>query len=120
LGYAPGWSGLGQDLPKGVFEQWVRWVMSPRYLFDDATLGGLKNFPHYKGALRALCLSDDPWATRPAVELLCSGFTAIQPEILTVTPADAGATKIGHLGFFRSEHRDTLWRGGAEWIQAGE
>ena len=23
LGYAPGWSGLGEDLPKGVFEQWV-------------------------------------------------------------------------------------------------
>ena len=35
LGYAPGWSGLGEDLPKGVFEQWTGWVMSPRYLFDD-------------------------------------------------------------------------------------
>ena len=23
LGYAPGWGGLGEDLPKGVFEQWV-------------------------------------------------------------------------------------------------
>jgi predicted alpha/beta hydrolase len=65
--------------------------MSPRYLFDDATLGGLQNFPKYKGAMRALCFSDDPWATRPAVELLCSGFTSIKPEILTVTPADAGA-----------------------------
>src|SRR6202165_3713298 len=35
LGYAPAWSGLGQDLPKGVFEEWVSWVMSKRYLFDD-------------------------------------------------------------------------------------
>jgi predicted alpha/beta hydrolase len=120
LGYAPGWSGLGQDLPKGVFEQWVRWVMSPGYLFDDATLGGLKNFPHYKGAMRALGFSDDPWTTTPAVELLCSGFTSIQPEILAVTPADAGAAKIGHLGLFRGEYRDTLWRGAAEWIQAGD
>jgi predicted alpha/beta hydrolase len=71
-----------------------------------------------KGALRSLCLSDDPWATRPAVELLCSGFTSTKPEILTITPADAGATAIGHLGFFRSEHRDTLWRGAAEWLEA--
>jgi predicted alpha/beta hydrolase len=118
LGYAPAWSGLGEDLPKGVFEQWMRWVMSPRYLFDDATLAGLKNFPQYKGAIRALCFSDDPWATRPAVELLCSGFTSIKPEILTVTPADVAAKKIGHLGFFRGEHRDTLWRGAAEWLQA--
>ena len=56
--------------------------------------------------------------TRPAVELLCSGFTSIKPEIITVTPADTGASAIGHMGFFRPEHRDTLWRGAAEWIQA--
>ena len=120
LGYAPGWSGLGQDLPRGVFEQWVGWVMNERYLFGDTNLGALQNFPKYQGAMRALCFSDDPWATRPAVELLCSGFTAAMPEILTVTPADAGVSKIGHLGFFRPEHRDTLWRGAAEWLEATE
>ncbi len=120
LGYAPAWSGLGEDLPKGVFQQWVKWVMHERYLFDDPDLRTLSNFTKYKGALRALCLSDDPWATRPAVELLCSGFSSARPEILTVTPADASATAIGHLGFFRPEHRDTLWRGAAEWMEAAE
>jgi predicted alpha/beta hydrolase len=118
LGYAPGWSGVGMDLPRGVFEQWTKWVMSPRYLFDDASLTALPNFANYKGAMRALCMSDDPWATRPAVELLCSGFTSIKPEILSIAPADADTTKIGHLGFFRPEHRDTLWRGTAEWLEA--
>ncbi len=120
LGYAPGWSGIGEDLPKGVFEQWVRWVMSERYLFDDPDLKALSNFAKYRGALRSLCLSDDPWATQPAVELLCSGFTSTNPEILTVTPADAGAAAIGHLGFFRPEHRDTLWRGATEWMETAE
>lgn len=118
LGYAPGWSGLGEDLPKGVFEQWVKWVMSKRYLFDDPDLESLSNFAKYQGALRSLCLSDDPWATRPAVALLCSGFTSTTPDILTITPADVGVTAIGHLGFFRPEHRDTLWRGAAEWMEA--
>ena len=118
MGYTPRWSGLGMDLPKGVFLQWAGWVMSERYMFDDPSLKALENFPHYKGALRALCISDDPWATRPAVELLCSGFTSIEPDILTITPADAGAAKMGHFGFFKPEHRDTLWRGAAEWIQA--
>jgi predicted alpha/beta hydrolase len=120
LGYAPGWSGLGEDLPKGVFEEWVSWVMSKRYLFDDPALGGLKNFQQFNGAMRALCFSDDPWATRPAVELLCAGYVSARPEILTITPADIGANKIGHFGFFRPEHRDTLWRGAAEWIEAAE
>ena len=117
LGYAPGWAGLGEDLPKGVFLQWVKWVMSPRYLFDDATLAGLKNFPNYKGALRALCFTDDPWATPPAVELLCSGYSGTHAEIVSVSPADIGVAQIGHFGFFRPAHRDTLWRAAAEWLE---
>jgi predicted alpha/beta hydrolase len=120
LGYAPGWSGIGEDLPRGVFQQWVGWVMSRRYLFDDTNLKALQNFPQFRGAMRALCFADDPWATPAAVELLCSGFIAIEPEILTIAPADIGAKRIGHFGFFRPEHRDTLWRGAAEWIQAAE
>ena len=116
LGYAPGWAGVGEDLPKGVFLQWAEWVSSPRYLFDSR-LPALENFARFKGELRALCFSDDPWATRPAVELLASGFSAIKPEVLTVKPPEVGARAIGHFGFFRPDHRDTLWRGVAEWIQ---
>ena len=120
LGYAPGWSGLGEDLPKGVFLQWAGWVNSPRYFLDDATLDERSNFGKYKGAMRAICLADDPWATPPAVELLCSAFASIKPEILTVSPSDVGAARLGHFGFFRAEHRDTLWRGAAEWLEAEE
>src|ERR1700732_1749940 len=52
LGYAPGWSGLGLDLPKAVFLEWAGWVMSKRYLFDDPKLKALENFPGYRGAVR--------------------------------------------------------------------
>jgi predicted alpha/beta hydrolase len=117
LGYMPGPAGLGEDLPKGVFLQWVNWVMRERYMFDDKSLVALANFPFYRGPLRSLYFSDDPWATRPAVELLCSGFQSTQPQIISITPAGAGAAEIGHFGFFRPEHRDTLWRGAAEWLE---
>jgi predicted alpha/beta hydrolase len=117
MGYAPGKIGLGHDLPKGVFLEWADWVTSDRYFFDDGKLRALANFPRYRGELRALSITDDPWATRAAVDMLCAGFTSIRPEIDSIRPSDAGATKIGHFGFFRPEHRDTLWRGAAEWIQ---
>jgi predicted alpha/beta hydrolase len=117
FGYAPGWTGIGEDLPKDAFLQWARWVNSPRYLFDDPTVTGLANFPKYKGAMRAICMTDDPWATRPAVERLCAAYSSITPEILSVSPRELGVPRIGHLGFFRSEHRDTLWRGAAEWLE---
>jgi len=116
LGHMPGWTGLSEDVPKGVFLQWTSWLSSPRYFFDSK-LPALQNFARFKGELRALCFSDDPWATRPAVELLCSGFTAIQPEVVMVNPHHIGIKKIGHFGFFRPEHRQTLWRSAAEWIE---
>ena len=119
LGYAPGRMGLGEDLPKGVFEEWSRWVMSPNYLFDDKALTTIGNFANYTGALRALCFTDDRWAPRPSVELLCRGFAQTKADIVSIAPADIAAPSIGHLGFFKPEHRDTLWRGAAEWLEFG-
>ncbi len=117
IGYAPGRIGLGYDLPRDVFLEWAGWVTSDRYFFDDSKLRALVNFPALPRRDAALSFSDDPWATRPAVEMLCAGFTSIKPEIDSIRPIEAGSKKVGHFGFFRPEHRDTLWRGAAEWIQ---
>ena len=49
LGYTPGWAGLGMDLPKDVFLQWVAWVMSPRYHVRRQESRGLAEFPEIQG-----------------------------------------------------------------------
>ena len=116
LGYVPGKLGIGEDLPRGVFLEWTDWVTRRRYFLDYPNLEALKNFPNYRGALRAVCLTDDPWATAAAVDLLCSGYTGTTPERIDISPRDAGVTRIGHFGFFRPEHRDTLWRDAADWL----
>lgn len=118
FGYAPGFMGLGEDLPKDAFLQWTSWVMSRHYMFDDANLPALANFAAFKGAMRAHTFTDDPWATPAAVELLCSHYTGTRPEIVKLAPADVGTAKIGHFGFFRPEQQDGLWRGAADWLLA--
>ena len=116
LGYVPGRLGIGEDLPRDVFLEWAGWVAKRRYFFDDPTLTALENFPRYRGPLRAICLADDPWATAPAVDLLCSGFTGTAPERVDIHPRDVCVERIGHFGFFKPEHRDTLWREAADWL----
>jgi len=116
FGYLPAWTGIGQDMPRGVFLEWAGWVLRKRYFFDDPSLDSLANFPRLRAPLRAVCLTDDPWATAPAVDLLCSGFTGTRPERSDIRPADVGSAKLGHFGFFRPEHRDTLWRDAAQWL----
>jgi predicted alpha/beta hydrolase len=118
IGYLPGWIGLGEDLPKYVFLEWAGWVAKPRYFFDDETLAELQNFPRYRGAIRAIGLDDDPWATPRAIDLLLSGYTGARTEHIQIAPRDIGAAKIGHFGFFRPDHRETLWRDAADWLTA--
>ena len=75
LGYAPGWSRPRRGPAEGRVSAMGR-------LGDEPALSVRRSqarrrwriFANYKGAMRALCMSDDPWATRPAVELLCSGI----------------------------------------------
>src|SRR5262249_19830877 len=116
FGYVPGRLGLGVGMPKDVFLEWSDWVTRPRYFFDDPTLQELETFPRYRGALTALCFADDPWATEPAVKLLLEGFTGTQADFRLVRPSDLGVAKIGHFGFFRPEHRETLWRPMVDWL----
>ena len=67
LGYAPGWAGIGEDLPKGVFLQWAEWVSSPRYLFDSK-LPALENFsPAVAGRLSMLASAIAPRLNWPAL-----------------------------------------------------
>lgn len=118
LGYLPAGVGLGDGLPRNAFLEWAGWCMNPGYLFDDETLDARANYPHYKGALRAVGIADDPWATPPAITRLLQGYTGTKPEHLTVQPRDAGAAKIGHFNFFKQDFRDTLWKDAADWLGA--
>jgi predicted alpha/beta hydrolase len=116
LGYLPAGVGLGEGVPRDVFLEWAGWCMKPGYLFDDETLASRTNYPRYRGALRAVGIADDPWATPPAIARLLQGYTGTRPEHLTVEPRDVGAAKIGHFNYFRSEFRDTLWKDAADWL----
>lgn len=118
-GYVPGGLGLGESLPAGVVRDWARWVLMNRYFFDDPDLPALANFPGFRGRLRAIGMTDDPWATRAAIGLLLSGFTGARVDRREVHPRDAAARKIGHFGWFRPDGRSTLWPAAAGFL-AGE
>jgi predicted alpha/beta hydrolase len=115
-GYVPGRLGIGEDVPKGVFLEWTGWCMQPGFFFDDPTFAATANFPRYRGPLRAVGMDDDPWATPAAIDALVAHFTGTQPERRQIDPRGVGAARIGHFGFFRPDHRDTLWREAADWL----
>jgi predicted alpha/beta hydrolase len=116
-GYFPGVLLGGEDLPGPAFLEWRRWCMSPGFLFDDPTLPEAANFARLRAPVRFGQVEDDTWATPAAVAAMAARFTgAAERSTWSIRLADSGARRIGHHGFFRSEHRDTLWPAALAWL----
>ncbi len=118
-GYLPGWMNGGADLPKHVLLEWSSWVRSRGFLFGQVDLPEQKHFATLTAPLRFAYMADDPWIVRAGVEDLADRYVnATERTFWPVTLAESGAAKIGHIGFFRSEFRPTLWPKALAWLDA--
>jgi predicted alpha/beta hydrolase len=109
----------GESLPRGVYEQWRQWCLHPNH-FGPALEGALResHFASVRGPLLNWGFDDDPIATRPAIEALLRFYPLALVEQRWTKPADIGARKIGHHGFFSDRHRESLWSPALDWIDA--
>lgn len=116
-GYVKG-GGLwaGTDLPRGVFETWKRWCLSPDY-FSDELKDRLQ--PHHFEAvtapIRSWIFPDDPIATPRTGPRLLEAYPNAPSEIIVRTPADYGVRRIGHEGAFR-RGMEPLWDEIFHWL----
>lgn len=104
----PGRLGLGVPIPAGVAREWALWGRSPEYLVDHVP-GALTRFAALAMPLRAYALADDEIASLRSVDHLLAHFTGTRVERRVVRPADLGAARIGHFGFFRRGIGEPLW-----------
>lgn len=119
LGFMPGRRlGWGEDLPAGVIREWSRWTSLRHYFFDDPSMKASERFSRHTLPLLIIGFDDDPWATRPAIDLLASHFSRAQVERRQISPRAAGAVSIGHMGFFRRQQPRQIWSDVADWLLA--
>lgn len=116
-GTTPHWLGLGMDLPGGVFRDWTRWCRNPEYFFTDPTLNAAQTYSEVKVPILSIGATDDKWGTPRAQAALLKYYCNAPIEHMRVSPAEAGSP-IGHIGFFRSRFRETLWPKAIEWLKA--
>ena len=110
-------TGLGSTrVAAGVVAQWAGWARARDYLFDP--VHGLDTLRYARLAMPVLsyCFDDDGYATPAAVNALLARYPAARLE-KRVIPKPAQGT-IGHFGFFREKHSDSLWRESADWLEA--
>jgi predicted alpha/beta hydrolase len=110
-GYFPG-KRIGKvgDLPRGVVMQWRRWCMHPRYHVGAEGEGVRQRFAAARFPVVALSITDDEMMTERGTRVLLDCYENAPREMQRIAPADVGATRIGHFGFFRPQFEATLWR----------
>ena len=108
--------GMGEDLPGPAFRDWAHWIGLRHYFFDDPTMQAAARFARVRAPLLLVGADDDPWTPAPAIDLLGSYFTGAAVERWQIAPPVTDAGKIGHAGFFRREHKDTLWPRLEDWL----
>jgi predicted alpha/beta hydrolase len=108
FGYLPGQAGLGEDLPRGVAEEWARWCTSPEYLmsfYPEAR----ERFARFDKPVLMYSFRDDEIAPARAVQALIGRLENAQLEHHDIAPEAFGGGPIGHFGFFKSRFEHTLW-----------
>lgn len=100
LGYHPGKStGLGADLPLGVWRDWRRWCTTRGFYLPE--LGQRLPFPdpsRVTARLRLITTTDDPWVPQAAVWRLMQLYPEAIKQQRVLNPADFGLSRLGHLG----------------------
>jgi len=112
------WSalGMGEDLPKGVYQQWKRWCSFPHYFFDDPKMQGVETtFAQYKKDLVAVNAIDDKWAQPASRDAFVKGYRNANVIKVDVVPCDHNLDKIDHMGYFRKQ-AEGLWLPVFKWI----
>jgi len=97
------------DLPRGVMEQWRRWCLDPEYAVG-AEQGVRAQYAAVRTPIVSLSFADDEMMSLRNTESIHGFYSSAPRTMKRIAPADVGAKRIGHFGFFRPAYEGSLWR----------
>ena len=101
--------GLGADLPRGVYEDWRRWCLSPGWHLSDVGRGlPLPEAHRVKAALRMIAIADDDLVPQAAVWRARALYPEAMKEQMVLRPEAFGLKSIGHIPVFHRRNA-VLW-----------
>lgn len=115
--------GLVGDLPAGVLWQWRRWCLHPEYSLGVEGDAVRRSYAAARYPVHAMAVEDDEMMSLRSTQSLVGWYRSSRKTIERVRCSDAGAARIGHFGFFRTEMAATLWPRAEEvlsrWVAQG-
>lgn len=121
FGYFPG-KALGwlEDLPAGVANEWsFRGARFERSHPEEDRKAILATFASVAAPILAISMTDDEFATRPAVRRALDYYRGATPTKVMLEPGDFGLPVIGHFDLFHSRHEAGFWLDTLLWLRDG-
>lgn len=106
------------NLPEGVMRQWRRWCLSREYVVGAEGEQVREAYASVRTPIVSLSFTDDEMMSAASVRSLHALYRSAPIDCRRIAPAQVGARRIGHFGFFRSQFAATLWPLAREWIEA--
>lgn len=109
LGYFPGKRlGIIGDLPPRVVREWRSWCLNPRYA-AGVSADHQAAYSRFRQPIAGIAFTDDEMISAINVRNLHQSYDQAPVELRFIEPSDHGAQRVGHLGFFRCQFRESLW-----------
>ena len=112
--------GIDSDMVVPAYSQGEDHVpdLDPDYLFgvEDPTTRG--TYARLTQPILSLSFTDDEYLSKRNIESLHAFYAGAAREMRRLAPAEVGAERIGHFGFFRRRHSERLWPLALDWLAA--
>lgn len=120
-GYFPGRRlGWLEDLPAGVAFAWsLGGKRIERRLRQSDRERVLARFAAVSAPILAVSVSDDAFATRPAMSRSLDYYRGAEATKVMLRPADLGAGSVGHFDLFHDRHGSGFWLDTLLWLRDG-
>jgi len=103
------------NFPAVIAKTWAKWMKKKDYLFDKSLGYSLENYQQLNFPLLSLSFDDDTLAPEININWLMKFFPKCQVERRIIRAKEHGP--LGHMGFFRQKHQDTLWQDSVQWFK---
>ncbi|REL28792.1 alpha/beta fold hydrolase [Thalassotalea euphylliae] len=109
-GYFPGKQlGVVGNLPRQVIRQWRAWCLDPDYLVGSEGMQIRAQYQSLAIPITAIAFKDDELINYAGFEKLHSFYQSADKRHEYICPSQQNVARIGHFGFFRAQHQNTLW-----------
>lgn len=102
--------GIVGDLPAGAMWQWRRWCLNPNYAIGAEGAWAAETYAAASYPLHALSVEDDEMMSLTSTQSLVGWYKNSPSAVERVSARLSPSGRIGHMGYFRSEMRELLWR----------